>query len=94
MVVWYDKVSKLVHGTGALEYTMVEENPVIDSATWDSKKQAVILGFKGTIEGEGPWWLWEDGNLYSYEEGTEPLLSLEAKVALLEMDVAAVKLKP
>jgi len=94
MVVWYDKTSRLVYGTGSIEYALIDKNPVIDSVTWDSKEQAVILDFEGTIEGEGPWWLWDDGNLHSYEEGASPPLSLEDKVALLQMDVEAVKLKP
>lgn len=68
MVVWYDRATKFVYGLGAVTVTIVRGLPAIESATWDFDTQDFIVGWNGTIEGNGPWWLWSDGNLHATPE--------------------------
>ena len=63
--VWYDKTTKAVLGTGNINLVELDGVVCVDSIDWNPETQEFIQNFTGSIEGDGPWWYWEDGNLYS-----------------------------
>ena len=61
VVVWYNKETRAVMGTGDIH--IIEENGkrIVDSVDWNEQTQDFVEKYDQPIEEPGPWWYWEDG---------------------------------
>lgn len=61
--IWYNKKTRVVHGTGNINLIEKDGQVIVDSPDWDSENHVFIRNFTGSVEGDGPWYYHDGGVL-------------------------------